>query len=205
MISTVPLHASDTPRQTIVEEGTDFSGTLESRCPIVVNGTIQGKVRAPEITVRRLGSVSGVIMADRLTSSGTLSGRIDATHVRVTGRVCSQTIITATRLEVMLRSERGQLEVTFGAPTAKPEASGTEPPPAQLPGGSASSEPTAPGQAAPSGHALERNAVSAAAAPDDSVSGGSPSDGNPSNEAAERRPSLQRMPASGKGRRGRRP
>jgi cytoskeletal protein CcmA (bactofilin family) len=113
-MSTVLLYASDTPRQTIVEEGTEFSGTIESSCPIVVNGTIQGKVSAPEITISRLGVASGVIKARRLTSNGTLSGSVEAAHVLVSGSVRSQTIIKANRLEMTLRSERGQLEVTFG-------------------------------------------------------------------------------------------
>ena len=44
---------SKTPKQTLVEEGTEFKGTLKSSCAVVVNGTIDGEVDAPEITITR--------------------------------------------------------------------------------------------------------------------------------------------------------
>jgi cytoskeletal protein CcmA (bactofilin family) len=114
MMSTVALYASDTPRRTTVEEGSEFTGTVESSCPVAVNGTILGNISAPEITINRSGSISGIIKADRLTSNGTISGNVEAAHVLVTGRVGSQTIIKTSRLEATLRAESGQLEVTFG-------------------------------------------------------------------------------------------
>jgi cytoskeletal protein CcmA (bactofilin family) len=111
---TMPIEASKSPKHTLVEEGTEFNGTLKSTCPLVVNGTIDGQVDAPEITITRSGAVLGVIKAKKLRSQGTISGNVDAGDVFLSGSVRSNTVIKAKSLEVKLGSERGQLEVTFG-------------------------------------------------------------------------------------------
>jgi cytoskeletal protein CcmA (bactofilin family) len=106
---------SKTPKQTLVEEGTEFKGTLKSSCPVVVNGTIDGEVDAPEITITRSGAVLGAIKAKKVRSQGTLSGNVDAGDVFLAGSVRSNTVIKAKSLEVKLgSSDKGQLEVTFG-------------------------------------------------------------------------------------------
>jgi len=106
---------SKTPKQTLVEEGTEFKGTLKSSCAVVVNGTIDGEVDAPEITITRSGAVLGAIKAKKVRSQGTLSGNVDAGDVFLAGSVRSNTVIKAKSLEVKLgSSEKGQLEVTFG-------------------------------------------------------------------------------------------
>src|SRR5688572_23311662 len=105
---------SKTPKQTLVEEGTEFKGTLKSSCAVVVNGTIDGEVDAPEITITRSGAVLGAIKAKKVRSQGTLSGNVDAGDVFLSGSVRSNTVIKAKSLEVKLGSEKGQLEVTFG-------------------------------------------------------------------------------------------
>ena len=106
---------SKTPKQTLVEEGTEFKGTLKSSCAVVVNGTIDGEVDAPEITITRSGAVAGAIKAKKVRSQGTLSGNVDAGDVFLSGSVRSNTVIKAKSLEVKLgSSEKGQLEVTFG-------------------------------------------------------------------------------------------
>jgi cytoskeletal protein CcmA (bactofilin family) len=111
---TMPIE-SKTPKQTLVEEGTEFKGTLKSSCAVVVNGTIDGEVDAPEITITRSGAVLGAIKAKKVRSQGTLSGNVDAGDVFLAGSVRSNTVIKAKSLEVKLgSSEKGQLEVTFG-------------------------------------------------------------------------------------------
>ncbi len=111
----MPIDAMKTPKQTLVESGTEFKGTLKSSCAVVVNGTIDGEIDAPEITVTRSGAVLGAIKAKKLRSQGTLSGNVDAGEVFLSGVVRSQTVIKAKSLEVKLgSSEKGQLEVTFG-------------------------------------------------------------------------------------------
>jgi cytoskeletal protein CcmA (bactofilin family) len=112
---TMPIETSKTPKQTLVEEGTEFKGTLKSSCAVVVNGTIDGEVDAPEITITRSGAVLGAIKAKKVRSQGTLSGNVDAGDVFLSGSVRSNTVIKAKSLEVKLgSSEKGQLEVTFG-------------------------------------------------------------------------------------------
>ncbi|MEY4550467.1 MAG: hypothetical protein RL685_6662 [Pseudomonadota bacterium] len=103
-----------TPKQTLVEEGTEFKGTLKSSCPVVINGSIDGEVDAPEITVARAGTVAGSLRATKLRSQGTLSGKVEATDVYLSGVVRSNTSIKAKRLEVKLGSESAQIEVNFG-------------------------------------------------------------------------------------------
>jgi cytoskeletal protein CcmA (bactofilin family) len=112
---TMPIETSKAPKQTLVEEGTEFKGTLKSSCPVVVNGTIDGEVDAPEITITRSGAVLGALKAKKVKSQGTLSGNVDAGDVFLSGSVRSNTVIKAKSLEVKLgSSEKGQLEVTFG-------------------------------------------------------------------------------------------
>jgi cytoskeletal protein CcmA (bactofilin family) len=103
-------------RQTLLEEGTAFHGTCTSSCPIVVHGSIRGAVTAPEVTIAPLGAIVGVIKTDTLTSSGTLSGTVEAVQVLLSGRVRRDTVVKAQQLQLSLHAERGQLEVTFGPP-----------------------------------------------------------------------------------------
>lgn len=105
---------SNKPKQTLVEEGTEFKGTLKSSCAVVVNGTIDGEVDAPDITVTRSGSVAGTLKATKVKSQGTISGKVEASDVFLSGSVRSNTSIKAKRLEVKLGSDKGELEVTFG-------------------------------------------------------------------------------------------
>jgi cytoskeletal protein CcmA (bactofilin family) len=110
----MPTEPSKTPKQTVVEEGTEFKGTLKSSCAVVINGTVDGEMDAPEITVSRSGSVAGSLRATRLRSQGTLSGKVEATDVFLSGVVRSNTSIKAKRLEVKLGSDQAQIEVSFG-------------------------------------------------------------------------------------------
>jgi cytoskeletal protein CcmA (bactofilin family) len=139
----MPIEASKTPKQTVLEEGTEFKGTLKSSCPVVINGTIDGEIDAPALTVTRSGSVAGSLRATKLRSQGTLSGKVEASDVYLSGVVRSNTSIKAKRLEVKLGSDQAQIEVTFGecalevgdaisepiavAPPARSESSRPEP------------------------------------------------------------------------------
>jgi cytoskeletal protein CcmA (bactofilin family) len=101
-------------KQTLVEEGTQFNGTLTSNCQVVVNGTIDGEIQAPELRVSASGVVLGSIKAHKLRAEGVLGGSIDAVDVYLSGTVRSNTIIRASKLEAKLATEQGRLEVTFG-------------------------------------------------------------------------------------------
>lgn len=101
-------------KQTLVEEGTELKGTLRSNCQVVVNGSIDGQIEAPALTITETGTVLGTVKAEKLRSEGTLAGDIDAEDVYLSGTVRSNTMIRAKKLEVKLAPERGKLEVTFG-------------------------------------------------------------------------------------------
>ena len=46
-------------KRTLVEDGTQFKGSLTSTCPIVVKGRIDGEVEAPSLVVSTTGAVHG--------------------------------------------------------------------------------------------------------------------------------------------------
>jgi cytoskeletal protein CcmA (bactofilin family) len=102
-------------KQTIVEDGTEFEGSMKSTCPITVSGKLQGVVSAPSMTVMQSGAVRGQIKVKELKSQGEISGEIDADSVELSGRVSDQTTIRAKTLEVMLNQKSDdKLQVTFG-------------------------------------------------------------------------------------------
>lgn len=103
-------------KQTIVEDGTEFEGTMKSTCPVAVSGKVKGQVSAPSMTVMTSGAVHGQIKVQQLKSQGEISGEIDADSVELSGRVSDQTTIRAKSLEVLLNQKSGddKLQVTFG-------------------------------------------------------------------------------------------
>lgn len=101
-------------KQTLIEQGTEFKGTMTSTCPVVVNGRIEGELSAPELDVTATGSATGIIKAERLSSRGMLSGNIDAGDLYLSGAVGSKTVIKARNLEVKLTPDHGRMELTFG-------------------------------------------------------------------------------------------
>jgi cytoskeletal protein CcmA (bactofilin family) len=101
-------------KQTLIEQGTEFKGTMKSTCPVVVNGRIEGELTAPELDVTATGTVRGNIKAERLSSRGVLSGNIDAGDLFLSGSVGSKTVIKAKNLEVKLAPDQGRMELTIG-------------------------------------------------------------------------------------------
>ena len=101
-------------KKTIIEEGTDFEGSISSSCDIQLSGRVQGDLLAPALTVTPSGSVQGCIKVDRLVSEGELSGEIDAQKVQLSGKVSDQTVIKAETLEVKLNQPGNGVQVTFG-------------------------------------------------------------------------------------------
>ena len=106
---------SDTPNQTVIADDAEFDGTLTSRGPVSLRGTLKGKLSAPRLEVAPGGSVQGDVKVKELSSEGEVSGNIEADAVRLAGRVSDQTVISATTLEVKLGDGgQGALQVTFG-------------------------------------------------------------------------------------------
>ena len=72
-------------RKTLVEEGTQFKGSLSSNCPIEVKGRIEGDVTAPALTVALGGAVHGKVKVGEIRSQGELAGEFDADVVAALG------------------------------------------------------------------------------------------------------------------------
>jgi cytoskeletal protein CcmA (bactofilin family) len=103
-------------KHTLVEEGTEFKGTLSSKCPIVVMGKVEGDVTGPIIQVTPTGTVAGNVKVQELRSDGELAGDVQADSVRISGRVRDKTVIRARTLEVSLSAAKPGtgMEVVFG-------------------------------------------------------------------------------------------
>lgn len=102
-------------KQTTVEEGTQFKGTLQSTCRVLVRGVVDGELNAPVVVVAESGSVNGSVTAQSLQSFGVLAGRIDVDDVVLSGCVKNDTVIRAKTLEVKLQQgDAGKIEVRFG-------------------------------------------------------------------------------------------
>ncbi len=101
-------------KQTLVEEGTSFKGTMTSTCPVVVRGRLEGDIETPALTVTASGAVHGRAKVGSLSSEGEVSGELDAETIELSGKVCDNTIIKARTLEVRLSAESGKKQVFFG-------------------------------------------------------------------------------------------
>ena len=102
-----------TGKHTLIEEGTEFKGSLSSNCPIVVVGKVEGDVTGPMIHVASSGVVAGKVNVKQLRSEGVLAGEVEAETVQIAGTVRDKTRIRARSLEVTLNTNKG-MEVVFG-------------------------------------------------------------------------------------------
>jgi hypothetical protein len=89
-----------TDKKTIIEEGTEFKGSLSASCPILARGRIEGDITGPALEVTDTGVVAGQVKVTELRSRGELAGRFDADEVMLSGRVRDDTVIVAKALEV---------------------------------------------------------------------------------------------------------
>jgi cytoskeletal protein CcmA (bactofilin family) len=101
-------------RKTLVDEGTQFKGSLSSDCPIEVKGRIEGEVAAPSLLVSSSGAMQGRVKVTQLHSEGELAGDVDAEVVQLSGTVKNNTVIRAKTLEVKLAPRDGKMQVVFG-------------------------------------------------------------------------------------------
>lgn len=101
-------------KKTLIEEGTEFKGTLTSSCAIVVMGRVEGDMKGPSVEVTETGVLSGKAKVSELRSRGELSGEFEAELVELSGRVRDKTVIRAKSLEVSLQRADGGIEMVFG-------------------------------------------------------------------------------------------
>jgi cytoskeletal protein CcmA (bactofilin family) len=114
-------------KQTLVEAGTVLEGTLKSSYPVVVNGTIDGEIDAPALSVGSSGVIVGVIKSTTIRSLGTVSGRIEAGEAFLSGIIVERTVVKARRLELKLASsEKGLVNITFATGNDEPTDAGSE-------------------------------------------------------------------------------
>ena len=99
---------------TIVQEGTRFKGDFLSSCPIVVNGQIEGDVKAPSVTVTNSGALQGNVEAKTIACRGTVSGVLEADTIELSGAIAQNTVIRAQRLRLNIESTSGRIELAFG-------------------------------------------------------------------------------------------
>ena len=116
-------------KRTIVEEGTTLKGSLESACPVVVRGRIEGDVQAPSLTVSATGTVEGKVRVDTIECEGQLAGEIDAERVELAGSVKNSTTIRAATIQMKLTDKSGKKQIVFGGSAGAADAaeSTTEP------------------------------------------------------------------------------
>lgn len=101
-------------KQTLVEEGTQFKGSLTSTCPVVVRGKIEGEIETPSLTISESGAVHGKAKIGTVISKGDIAGEFDADTVQLSGSVQDNTVIRSKTLEVKLSTQEGKMEVVFG-------------------------------------------------------------------------------------------
>ena len=99
--------------RTIVDEGTSFRGDFISSCPIVVNGRIEGDVKAPAVTVTTSGALQGKIEAKTISCRGSVAGVLEADVIELTGAIARDTIVRAQRLNLDVESTSGKIELAF--------------------------------------------------------------------------------------------
>ncbi len=101
-------------RQTIVEEGSEFSGKLNSKVNILAHGRLEGELTAPALSISTTGAVHGKVRVTSLESQGEISGDLEADTMRLAGAVRDNTVLRAKTLEVRLSGETGARQVVFG-------------------------------------------------------------------------------------------
>ena len=112
-------NAASTGKRTLVEDGTKFKGSLTSTCPVLVQGSIEGDVEGPSVTVSATGAVSGKIITGALKSDGRIAGDFDVESATLAGTVDKDTVIRASSLDVKLTAATGKLQLTFGPAGSK--------------------------------------------------------------------------------------
>jgi cytoskeletal protein CcmA (bactofilin family) len=124
-------------KKTLVDEGTEFRGSLSSKCPVVVRGAVDGELKAPSLRVSESGSVNGKVQVGELASEGHLAGEFDADVVKLSGVVKDGTVVRAKTLEVQNGvDDPAKMRVVFGDVTLEVgDINAAEPPPSPAAGG----------------------------------------------------------------------
>jgi cytoskeletal protein CcmA (bactofilin family) len=101
-------------RRTLVDEGTEFKGTIKSSCPVVVAGRVEGDISGPSIEIAEKGFVSGTVKAPEVVSRGEVSGQIDAENLELSGKIRDGTVIRARSLDIKVGRVGPRELIQFG-------------------------------------------------------------------------------------------
>jgi cytoskeletal protein CcmA (bactofilin family) len=176
-------NGSGNGKRTLVDEGTEFRGSLSSSSTIVVLGKVEGEISGPAVEVAETGVLSGRIKVGELRCRGELAGELDAESVQLSGRVRDQTVIRAKALEVAGGRDVPGQGVQFG----ECELSIGEAPDRQAAIDKAQSAPTAATPASPAAQPAAAAATEAAPEPVEASERSRRSRGN----GATRRPTAE--------------
>ena len=105
---------ADDSRMTVIENGTEFDGTIKSERSIILSGSVKGQVTAPALDVTQSGKVQCTVKVSQFSCKGEVAGEVVAENVELAGKVCDSTIIRAKSLDVKLMQSDGGVEVSFG-------------------------------------------------------------------------------------------
>ncbi len=105
---------ADNTKRTVIENGTEFDGSITSECAILLSGKVRGELSAPTLEVSSSGTLDGQVVVTELRSEGEISGDIEAETIELSGSVSDRTVIKANTLEVKLNQPGNGLQVTFG-------------------------------------------------------------------------------------------
>lgn len=100
--------------RTVVDDGTNLKGTINSSCPVLVQGTVEGAVEAPSVTVSATGSIAGKVTTEKLRSIGKIAGDYDVKDAQIAGAVEKNTHVKAETLHLKLNATDHRIQLTFG-------------------------------------------------------------------------------------------
>ncbi len=90
----------DEQEQSIIDHLMVITGDVESRCVIVVNGTVNGSIKGKELLISENGSVSGDVEAEVLRCSGRIEGNVVTRSLILTETGCQVGTVETKELEV---------------------------------------------------------------------------------------------------------
>ncbi len=109
---------------TIISSDVKIVGNLKSNGEIQIDGTIEGDIDVPLLTVGEQGKVNGSTVAETVRISGTVNGRVQAKTVRLDKSAKVTADITHESLAIEAGAYfEGQVQPLKGAGSGSPAAS----------------------------------------------------------------------------------
>jgi cytoskeletal protein CcmA (bactofilin family) len=101
-------------KRTLVDEGTELKGTINSTCPVVVAGRVEGDISGPAVEIAEKGFVSGTVKAAEVISRGEIFGQIEAENLELSGKIRDGTVIRARSLDIKVGRQGPREPIQFG-------------------------------------------------------------------------------------------